>query len=120
VSVAAVAVHVVFLFVAYEVLLRGRAESTLRFLWGDVSAAVVGCVAIAAVAVPLATALNGAGAIVHVAVVGGASAAAYLVTLRVSFRADFDDVMALARRVLPIGRLLQVARRMPLLAGRAS
>ena len=46
----------------YEVLLHKRAEQTLRELWGDVSAAVTGCVAVAAVGIPVTVALDQAGA----------------------------------------------------------
>ena len=48
----------VFVVVAYQVLLRGRAERTLRFLWADISAASVSCVALVAVALPVALALD--------------------------------------------------------------
>jgi lipopolysaccharide exporter len=113
VSIAAVGVHLIFLFVAYEVLLRRRAERTLRFLWSDVSAAVTGCVAIAAVTVPATAALDRSGvpSFIHLAIAGTLAAAAYLLTLRTWFRADFADLMTLARRVLPIGRLQRAALR---------
>ena len=34
------AVHLVFVLVAYQILLRGRADRAVRFLWNDVSAAM--------------------------------------------------------------------------------
>jgi O-antigen/teichoic acid export membrane protein len=122
VAVAAVVVHAIFLVVAYQVLLRGRADRTLRFLWDDVSAAVVGCVALAAAAWPVSRALGqaGAGPLLHVAAVGAVAAAAYLVTLRVAFPADARDLATLVRRVLPVGRLRATVRRVPMLAGRSS
>ena len=40
VSIAAVTVHVIFLVVAVRLLLHGRPERTLSFLWGDISAAM--------------------------------------------------------------------------------
>jgi O-antigen/teichoic acid export membrane protein len=62
VAVAASGVHVVFVVVAYRMLLHGRPEPTLRFLWEDISAATVGCVAMAALALPVELALRSAGA----------------------------------------------------------
>ena len=43
VAIAASGVHLAFVVVAYQMLLHGRTEKTLRFLWQDVSAAVVSC-----------------------------------------------------------------------------
>ena len=122
VSIAAVGVHLVFLVVAYEVLLHKRAEQTLRFLWGDVSAAVTGCVAVAAVGIPVTVALDQAGAapFVHLALVGGLACIAYLGVLRIWFKPDFADLSTLVRRVLPMARLQRAARRGLVLAGRAS
>jgi O-antigen/teichoic acid export membrane protein len=121
VSVAAVGVHLVFLVVAYEVLLRGRPEGTLRFLWSDVSAAVTGCAAIAAAVVPASAALDRVGvpAFVHIALVGMLAGGVYLAVLRAWFRADFDDLATLVRKVLPVTRLRNAARRVALSAGRA-
>ena len=48
VSIASVVVHFAFLFVSYRVLLAGRPERTLALLWGDLSAATIGCVALVA------------------------------------------------------------------------
>jgi hypothetical protein len=122
VSAAAVGVHGVFLVVAYWLLLRGRDENALRFLWSDVSAAVVSCAALAAVAVPLDMALGEAGvaAVPHIALVGAAAMTAYLVALRVWFPEDARDLLRLFRRVLPTRPLRAVARRVPVPAGRAS
>jgi hypothetical protein len=79
-------------------------------------------VAIAAVTVPATTGLDRAGVppFIHLAIAGALAAAAYLLTLRTWFRADFADLMTLTRRVLPIGRLQRVARRVAIPAGRAS
>jgi O-antigen/teichoic acid export membrane protein len=121
VSIAASSVHLVFVVVAYRMLLHGRPEKTLRFLWQDVSAATVACVAMAGVAVPVEMALrtSGAPAVAHLVLVGAAGAAAYLLALRLWFRAAWADLMTLVRRVLPIRRAQAVARRVPLLAGRS-
>jgi O-antigen/teichoic acid export membrane protein len=122
VAVAAVLVHVVFLVVAYQVLLRGRADRTLRFLWDDICAATVACAALAAAAWPVSRALDQAGAapLLHVAAVVVAAATAYLVALRWWFPADARDLGSLVRRVLPVGRIRATVRRVPLPAGRSS
>jgi lipopolysaccharide exporter len=122
VSVAAVTVHGIFLVVAYQVLLHGRPERTLRLLWADVSAATVACVALVAAAWPADLALRDAGAppLVHMAAVGAVAATAYLVALRVWSPEGSRDLGALVRRVLP-GRPLRAAvRRVPILAGKSS
>lgn len=120
VSIAAVAVHAVFLVVAYKLLLRGRPEKTLAFLWADVSAAVTGCAALLAVALPAMRALDDLPALPHLTVAGALAAVTYLAVLRTWFPEDFADLSALARRVLPIGRLRRVARRAAVPAGRGS
>lgn len=111
ISIAAVSVHLVFLVVAYEVMLRDRPERSLSFLWSDISAALVACVAFAAVAAPLAIALADVPAFIHLLVVSAAGAAAYLLALRVFFRSDFDDVFSLIRRVVPVAKLRRLVRR---------
>jgi O-antigen/teichoic acid export membrane protein len=122
VSAAAVIVHFAFLIVAYRVLLRDRAEPTLRFIWGDVSAATVSCVALVAVAWPAGVALEVAAVpvIVHIALVCGIGSVAYLATLRIGFVQDYRDLIRLVRRVLPDRPVRAAARRVPVLAGRSS
>jgi lipopolysaccharide exporter len=121
VSVAAVVVHGIFTVVAYE-LLPSAGESAIRQLWNDTRDATIGCVALVAVALPAAIALSGAGApaLVHMTIVGGAGAGAYLGALRLSSADGWEDLMLLARRVLPLARLSAVRRRHPALAGRSS
>jgi PST family polysaccharide transporter len=106
VSAGAAVVHAAFLVVAYQLLLRGQEQRALRVLWDDLSAALVGCAALVAVAWPAQWALRGAGAgaLVTVALVGAAGAAAYLAALRAGFPAAWRDLAAALRRVLP-GRL---------------
>jgi PST family polysaccharide transporter len=122
VSIAAVTVHTIFLIVAYEVLLYRRPEKTLRLLWGDVSAATVACIALAAAAWPVAYAFRDSGVapILQMMVVGSVGAAAYLLALRAWFPAAWGDLMALRRRVLPARRVTATLRRLPLPAGRSS
>ena len=122
VSIAAVSVHVVFLVVAYEVLLRDRPERTLRFLWDDLSAATISCIALIAVAWPTDLALGGSGSptVVRVALVALVGACAYLGALRVWFPDAWRDLATLARRVLPMRPLRAGIRRVSIPAGRAS
>jgi O-antigen/teichoic acid export membrane protein len=122
VSIAAVSVHMVFLVIAYEVLLYKRPERTLRLLWDDVAAATVSCLAFVAAAVPVDLAFHDAGvaAPLHMAAVGAVGAVAYLCSLRVCFPAAWQDLVTLLRRVLPVGRIEAFARRLPLPAGRSS
>ena len=121
VAIAASGVHLVFVVVAYRMLLHGRSESTLRFLWHDVSAATVSCAAMAAVSVPVELALRNAGApvLVHLACVAAAGGGAYLLALRLGFRDAWSDLAALFTRVIPVGRVRAVVRRAPALAGRS-
>jgi O-antigen/teichoic acid export membrane protein len=122
VCIAATTVHGVFLIVAYWLLLRGRSESTLRFMWHDISAAVVSCAALAAVAVPVNVALENAGVptFPHIVLVGAAALLAYAGALRLWFPADARDVAKLVARVAPSRPFRAITRRVPLPAGRAS
>lgn len=116
VCVAAVSVHLVFLVVAYQLLVRGRSEGALRLLWEDVSAASVGCAALIGVALPLNLALERAGApaLIHMLLVSAAALLVYLGALRAWFAEEWRDVAALTRRVLPARPLRAAARRPPL------
>jgi len=114
VSAAAAGVHVVFLVVAYQLMLRDRAEPTLRFLWSDIAAATVSCAVLAAVALPVDMALGAAAvaAPLHVAAVGAAGVLGYLAALRLAFPAAWNDVWAVLRRVVPVGSVPAAARKL--------
>jgi O-antigen/teichoic acid export membrane protein len=114
VSAAAVAVHVVFVVVAYQLMLRGRGEPTLRFLWDDLAAAAVSCAVLVAVAAPVGMALDRAGtaAPLHLIAVGAVGMLAYLAALRLAFPAAWRDVRAVLRRVVPVGSLPAAARKL--------
>jgi O-antigen/teichoic acid export membrane protein len=122
VSVAAVSTHLVFLVVAYQVLLRDAGLRPLRLLWDDISAATVACVALVAVAWPLDAALRDAGVapIFQLAVVGGVAAIPYLLALKLWFPEAWRDLWGLISRVLPMRPLQAAVRRLPLPAGRSS
>ena len=93
VAIAAAVVHTIFLVIAYEVLLRGHEHSALRFLWGDIAAALISCAVLVAIAGPTACgrcADAGAPVLVQLVVVGAAAAASYLAALRMLFRGASD------------------------------
>ncbi|WP_445149194.1 oligosaccharide flippase family protein [Baekduia sp. Peel2402] len=103
VASAAAAVHVVFLVVAYYVLLHGRPEKPLRHVWDDVAPALVGSLALVAVAFPVRMGLDDAGlpAGLVILVVGAASVPAYLLAVRVLFPAIWHENAPLVARMLP-------------------
>ena len=118
VCMAAVSVHLAFTVVAYGLL---GARSALRMLWDDVADAAVACLALAAVAGPLALALDRSGtpAILHIALVGAAGAGAYLGALRLRSAEGWADLSALVRNLVPMRPLRAAARRVPGLAERS-
>ena len=107
--------------IAYGVLLQGHVEHPLRRLWGDVCPRLVCSLALLAVAVPLNSAATAAQlpVSVHVAVVGSAAALTYLLVLRAAFSAEWHDLLAIGRRLLP-ARLLRAvpAQKKPALGAR--
>jgi lipopolysaccharide exporter len=123
VAIAGAAVHGLFLLIAYQVMLGGWGGRALRSLWSDISAATVACGAMAAAAGAVEWVMDreGAPVLAHLAAVGAAGGAAYLVALRVAFPAAFSDIGAVVRRVLPARSLTLLGRvRAPLVARRSS
>ena len=114
VSAAAVSVHGVFVVVAYKLMLRGRGEPTLRFLWDDIAAAAVSCAVLVAVASPIDMAFDDAGvaAPLHLLAVGAAGGLAYIGALRLGFPAAWRDARAVLRRVVPLASLPAAARKL--------
>ena len=53
VALDAAIVHSLFLIVAYRVLLSGKVSSPVRSLWHDIAPAMIGCMGMAAAAVPV-------------------------------------------------------------------
>ncbi|HEV7804356.1 MAG TPA: oligosaccharide flippase family protein [Solirubrobacteraceae bacterium] len=121
VAIASVAVHAIFMVVAYEILLHDRPEHALRCLWVDVCPATIGCCALLVAAAPVEWLLlrSSVPAFVHVALVGPAGAAAYLAALRLWFPTTFGDLVSLVRRILP-ERVFDAAARRLLPARRAA
>jgi lipopolysaccharide exporter len=112
VSIVAAVVHTIFLVVAYQLLLRGRHEPVLRFLWHDVSAACVSCAGLIVVAGPVNWAMTASGVptLVHLAAVAIAGGLGYLIVLRLLFGAAWRDLLAAVRRVVPARLLPRRAR----------
>jgi O-antigen/teichoic acid export membrane protein len=115
VGIAASAVHLTFLVIAYQLLVKTRSESALKMLWDDCGAAFTASLGLVAVAWPIQVALSNAhaGAFIHLVVVGAAGTLAFLLVLRLLFADEWGDVMALRRRVLPLERLRGVSRGTP-------
>jgi O-antigen/teichoic acid export membrane protein len=103
VSIAAAGVHLLFLGVAYVVLLHGLVDRPLRSMWHDVGPAVVSSLALLAVAAPVNSALGATAIPVapHVLAVAAVGAPAYLLTLRLAFPAAWRDLIAMALGLLP-------------------
>jgi O-antigen/teichoic acid export membrane protein len=112
VSIAAVSVHVLFLVVAYVMLLHRHPDhGAVQRMWGDVGPALVSSIALLGVAAPMSSALTRAGvpASLDVLAVGVVAGSAYLLVLRIVFPAAWRDAMLLVRRVLP-ARLMRGGR----------
>lgn len=106
VSVAASCVTVVFLLIAYGVLLRDFLERPLVQLWRDLRPALVASALAAAVGIPLSAAGTALDVPPLAQVVGvvAATAPVYLLTLRRFFPASWHDLALIARRVFPAGK----------------
>jgi O-antigen/teichoic acid export membrane protein len=113
VATAAVAVHLVFLVIAYVVLQHKRDEGALSALWHDIAPAATATAVFLAVGAPIASAVRGAGVPVpfELIVAGAPALAAYLAVLRVAFPAAWSDLLTLVRRVLPERMLPRRGRR---------
>jgi O-antigen/teichoic acid export membrane protein len=110
VAVAAATVHSAFVLVAYVLLLRdqgtrgaGLLLRASKELWEDIQPATVSCAAIAAVAVPLALGLSSAQLppLAFMTIVTAASAATYLMALRLIFPSSLRSLGNLAAHLLP-------------------
>jgi O-antigen/teichoic acid export membrane protein len=115
VCVAASGVHVLFVIVAYVLMVRDRHEPALRMLWDDTAAALICCALLAAAALPVDSALDGAAIapLIQLAVVAAVGGLAYLAAARLLFPAAWSDIVAVLRRVVPVrkfGGILAVHR----------
>lgn len=113
VAIAASVVHTLFLLVSYVLMTHGSHERPLGRLWQDVKPAVVSCVALVALAVPVSSALRSAHVttvpyLTAVAVVG---AAAYLLTMQICFPVHLRSLRRFAGQLMPHGPLRGLSRR---------
>jgi lipopolysaccharide exporter len=103
VAIAGSAIHLLFVGVGYEVLLRGQERRPLMVMVHDFAPATVSAIGFAVAAVPLDRLLESAGApvpliMLAVGLVGGI---VYVAVLRIAFPASARDLGAVARRLLP-------------------
>lgn len=112
ISIAASVVHLLFLVVAYQVLLRDTMWNALRALGGDLAPALCGCVGLVALAGPMEWLLAGADAapVAHVVLVSAVGAIGYLAVLRLWFKDTYGDLASAVGRLVP-GRLLKLRPR---------
>jgi lipopolysaccharide exporter len=103
VAIDAAVVHTLFLIVAYVVMLRDTGERPLRRLWGDVAPAIVSCLGLVAVALPVALMVSAAHlpAVLQLFAVGLAGMPAYLLSLRVCFPAVWRSQRAVLEHIVP-------------------
>ena len=110
VAVAAATVHSAFVLVAYVLLLQDHGArgvtlllSAWKELWSDIQPATVSCAAMAAVAVPLALGVSSAHfpPLAFMAIVTAASAATYIVALRLIFPTSLRSLVNLVGHLVP-------------------
>lgn len=103
VAVAAAVVHSAFVVVSYGLMRKGLSTNFLRRLWDDVSPAAVCSIAMAAVAVPVSSALTAAGLppLAWLLAVGLVGTVSYLVVLRFLFADVWAMERAIFNRILP-------------------
>jgi lipopolysaccharide exporter len=103
VAIAGSAIHLLFVGVAYVVLLREGVRRSLWVMVQDFAPATVPSLALVAVAVPVDRLLQSAGAPVPLimAAVGAVGGIAYVALLRVAFPAQARDLGSVVRRLLP-------------------
>jgi len=120
VAIAASVVHTAFLLVAYVLMLRGSAVKALHSLWVDVRPAALACVAPAAGALALSTALRHAHVqpVPYVLGVSTLGVCVYLTALRVLFPASLQSLRSLVSQLLPSGRRGSAERRLATVGSR--
>jgi O-antigen/teichoic acid export membrane protein len=102
VSVAVVAVYGLILLGAYHFLLRPELGITIASLVPGLGPAVCGSAALVAVSIPLRVLLESRLApVLTIVVVGLVGLAVYALVVRVAFRSTWNDLRALAVRVVP-------------------
>ena len=99
VAVAVVGAYLVILVAAYALLLGPCIGISVKRLVPELAPAVSGCLALAAVAVPLTNLLDGIPRILLIGIVSAVGLSAYAVTLRLGFPAAWADARTLAVQV---------------------
>ncbi len=109
VAVAVVAAYVAILLGAYRFLLGPHVGLSIRRLVPELGPAVVGCLALGAVAAPLMALLEGSlPRVLSIALVGCTGLGVYVLVLRLAFPAAWRDVRMLVEQVLgPLVRQLR-------------
>jgi len=102
-SFAVVGVHCVLLVAVYAGLFKRVLGIPVRRLVTDLLPALCGSVALVAVGLPVAAVLRESGepTLVLLIAVAANGALAYLLTLSIFFRELWDDILAVARRIVP-------------------
>jgi lipopolysaccharide exporter len=104
VAVAAAVVHTCFLLVAYLLLFPGRPLQALAALVRDTGAALLGCAALAAIALPISLSLRGHVPVVaYMAIVCGTGAVVYLAGIRIATPRSWRMLVKLASHLAPRG-----------------
>jgi O-antigen/teichoic acid export membrane protein len=106
IAAGASVVHGAFVVISYWLIRETSPQPVLRRLWDDISPATSSSIGMAAIALPVSWALTAAGlpALPWLFALSLAGGAAYLVILRIGFAAVWANQMAIARRIVPIGR----------------
>lgn len=122
VAIDAAVVHSAFLLVAYALMQRDSAERALPCLWRDLAPATVGCIGLAAVAVPgsLLLAASGLPALAQLVGVTLLAAGGYLATLRICFPTVSRRLLSILERTVPERRGLRWAKQRLALAASAA
>jgi O-antigen/teichoic acid export membrane protein len=114
VAIGGAVIHTLFLVVAYWLLLQGLVPNPIKVLWQDAAPALIGCVALVAVALPVNLLLESAhwAAVPHMFTVAASGGVAYLIVLRLLFPACSRDLHGVLRKLVP-DRILNAFRRRP-------
>jgi lipopolysaccharide exporter len=113
VATAAAVIHGLFAIVAYTLMLRGSAQHPVRRLWSDLAPAIVSCLGLVVVALPVSVALTAAHvpAALWLATLGVVAMPPYLLILRMCFPATWRAQCVALQRILPGHRRLNGVRR---------
>ena len=107
VAIDGAVVHSAFVVAAYALLTRREGEGPVAAVWSDIAPATLACAAMAVAAVPVDRVIAAAGGApgLRFGAVFVTCAVVYPGALRLGAPAAFGELLAVARRVAPIGRL---------------